>query len=178
MFAFPLSAIRKLEELTTTVVASCNNPRDQQCGFFLTAVDDDKARLARASNIPPTPRTPISTRTQTLITPRTGPGSRDVLFGASATRTRNLDLDDSPSSHRSRGDREVVRGDEDANELASLVIELLRRDRVAIQRSTESAIRHIIGDRVAKYDAVLVNTEKSLLFAQEKLAELERGVAA
>lgn len=98
-----------------------------------------------------------------------------MLFGGSATRTRNINLNDSPTSHRYRGGGEG-RGDEDADELASLVIGLLRRDGVAIRGSTESAIRHTIGDRVAKYDAALLKTEKSLSFAQKKLDELERGV--
>ena len=176
MFAFPLPAVRKLEELTTTAVASCRKPRGQHCGFFLAAVDDNVARVARASDIPPTPKTPVSTRTQPL-TPATGSSSRDVLFGGSATRTRNLDLNDSPSSHRYKGADEG-RADEDADELASLVIERLRRDCITIRSSTESAIRHLIGDRVAKYDAVLGNTEKSLSFAQQRLDELERGAAA
>ncbi|KAM3426054.1 hypothetical protein NHJ13734_009698 [Beauveria thailandica] len=157
--------------------ASCTKPRDQQCGFFLTAVDDNVARLTKASNVPPAPRTPVSTRTQPWLTPRTGSSSRDVFFGGSAIRTRNLNLDDSPTSHRYRGGDEG-RGDEDADELASMVIGLLRRDCVAIRSSTESAIRHTIGDRVAKYDAALLNTEKSLSFAQKKLDELERGVTA
>ncbi|KAM3521619.1 hypothetical protein MY4038_008967 [Beauveria bassiana] len=155
--------------------ASCTKPRDQKCGFFLTAVDDNVARLAKASNVPPTPRTPAATRTQPWLTPGTGSSSRDVLFGGSAARTRNLNLNDSPTSHRYRGGGEG-RGDEDTDELASLVIGLLRRDGVAIRSSTESAIRHTIGDRVAKYDAALLNTEKSLFFAQKKLDELERGV--
>lgn len=176
MFAFPSSAVRKLEKLTTTAVASCTKPRGQQCGFFLTAVDEDVARLARTSNVPPTPKTPVSTHTQSWLTPGTGSSSR-VLFGGSATRTRNVDLNDSPSSRHNSGGGEG-RGDEDADELASLVIGLLRRDCVAIRSSTESAIRHIIGDRVTKYDAALVNTERSLSFAQKRLDELERGIAA
>ncbi len=99
-----------------------------------------------------------------------------MLFGGSATRTRNINLNDSPTPHRYRGGGEG-RGDEDADELASLVIGLLRRgDGVAIRGSTESAIRHTIGDRVAKYNAALLNTEKSLSFAQKKPDELERGV--
>lgn len=133
------------------------------------------ARLAKASNVPPNPRTPSSTRTQAWLTPGTGSSSGNMLFGGSATRARNLNVNDSPTPHRYRGGAEG-RGAEGADELASVVIGLLRRDGVAIRSSTESAIRHSIGDRVAKYDAALLNTEKSLSFAQKKLDELERGV--
>ena len=103
MSAPPSSTVRKLEKLTATAVASCTRPRDQKCGFFLAAVDDSVARLAKASNVPPNPRTPASTRTQAWLTPGTGSSSRNVLFGGSATRTRNLNLNDSPISHRYRG---------------------------------------------------------------------------
>ncbi|KAJ6781748.1 hypothetical protein PWT90_08208 [Aphanocladium album] len=154
-------------------VASCTRPRDQQCTFFLAAVDDTEARLARTTNVPPVPKTPVSTRTQAWLTPGTGSSSRD-LFGSGAARNRSLNLSDSPTPHRYRSGG-YGRGDDDADELASLVLGILRRDGVAIRSSTESAIRHTIGDRVAKYDAVLLNTEKSLSFTQMKLDELERG---
>ena len=68
------------------------------------------------------------------------------------------------------------REDGDADELASLVIGLVRCDGVAIRSSTESVIRHTIGDCIAKYNTVLLNTEKSLSFAQKQLDELEGGV--
>ncbi|XWW92174.1 hypothetical protein V2A60_000097 [Cordyceps javanica] len=185
---------KKMQEKAATMAAefaSCTKPRDQKCGFFLTAADDAVARLSQASTVPPAPSTPAApTRTQPWLTPGTGSSSRGVLFGGGndTTRTRRLDLDDSPTSHRYRGGGGGGigggegcggdDGDDEADQLASLVIGLLRRDGVAIRGSTESAIRHAIGDRVAKYDAALMNAEKSLSFAHEKLDGLERGVAS
>ncbi|KAF1739531.1 hypothetical protein CRV24_001466 [Beauveria bassiana] len=157
------------------LTSSYENGKFYNSKWFCGSVDDSVARLVKASNVPPNPRTPAPTRTQPWLTPGTGSSSRDVLFGGSATRTQNFSVSDSPTSHRYRGGGEG-RGDEDADELASLVMRLLRLDGVAIRRSTESAIRHTIGDRVAKYDAALLNAEKSLSFAQKKLDELERRV--
>lgn len=129
MFAFLPSTVKR-EELTATAVTSCTKPCDQKCGFFLTDVDDSEARLAKLLNVPLASRIPAQSRTQSWLTH--GTGSNSVLFGGSATRTRNLNLSNSPTSYNYRGSAEG-RGDKEADELASLVIGLLRRDGVAIR---------------------------------------------
>ena len=48
------------------------------------------------------------------------------------------------------------------SDLASLILDRLQEDGVAIKSSTESAIRYMIGDRVVGYRAKLVHSIESL----------------
>ncbi len=53
---------------------------------------------------------------------------------------------------------------------------LLQEDGIALKSSTESTVRHAIGDRIGKFEAALKNSDNSLSFALQKLEELEGDV--
>jgi len=148
--------------------ASCPKSRGQQCGFFLTAEDDATARMEKSSDIPPAPRTPtakqIGGMPQSLPTPETGTGLNTSLF-SSSRRGYLQRPDDTPTPHRFRADEN--------GDLPSLIFSLLQNDGIVLKNSTESAIRHVVGDRLAGYEAKLQNSAESLEMAFKKLDELE-----
>lgn len=149
-------------------VVSCTK---RQCKFFLAEQDDAVARVERSSDIPPCPHTPtgkqISGMTHTLLTPETVTDLGTRLFTPGSSR-KGLPqrLEVSPTPHRFRDDENV--------DLPSFIIGLLQRDGLALKSSTESEMRHVIGDRVAGYEAKLQNSAESLKMAFRKIAELER----
>jgi len=150
--------------------ARCPKPRDRQCEFFLTEVDDATARVEKSSDIPPAPRTPTGKQTggmpQSLLTPETGTGSNTSFFGSS--RGGYLQRpDDTPTPYRFRADEN--------GDLPSLILSLLQNDSIVLKSSTKSAIRHVIGDRLAGYEAKLQNSAGSLELAFKKIDELEKG---
>ena len=105
---------------------------------------------------------------QSLPTPGTATGSSGGRFATESSRRGHLQrLNDSPTPRRFRVD-----GDED---LPSLILSLLQKDGIALKGSTESAIRHLIGDRVAGYEAKLQNSAESLEMAFQKLDDIETG---
>lgn len=89
------------------------------------------------------------------------------MFRGSSSRLVGSTINDSPTSQRTRA------GPGEDDDLASLVVRLLQQGGLTLKSSTESAVRHAIGDRVSKYEAALQNSEKSLAFALNKLGELE-----
>lgn len=93
--------------------------------------------------------------------------SRGLFADDSSRRGRIQGLNDSPTPNRFRVD-----GKED---LPSLILGLLRKDGIVLKGSTESAIRHMIMDRLRGYEAKLQNSAESLQMAFEKLDELEEG---
>ena len=153
----------------TTAVARCKEWRtENDCKFFLAEADDAKARLEKSLDIRDAPKTPASRRTgDAMLTPNTGSSSKMNLFGSRTRRDCVQGMNDSPTMRRFR----IMDGDDD--DLASHVIALLKQDGGALKSSTESAVRHTIGDRIAQYEAALQNSEKSLNFALQKLGELE-----
>jgi len=153
-------------------VAACPKARGQQCGFFLTGEDDTAARREKSSDIQPAPHTPTRKQTsgasRALPTPDTGTGLGTRLFTANSSREGYLQKpDDTPTPHRFRADEN--------GDLPSLIFGLLREDGITLKSSTESAIRHMIGERLAEYKAKLQNSTESLEMAFKKLDELERA---
>ena len=164
-------SVSRLDRLTNKMaVAACPKPRAQQCGFFLTGEDDATARLEKSSDIPPAPRTPtgkqIGGMPQSLPTPEMDTGLNTSLFG-SARGGYLQRPDDTPTPHRFRADEN--------GDLPSLILSRLQNDGIVLKSSTKSAIRHMIGDRLAGYEAKLQNSAESLEMAFKKLDELEKG---
>jgi hypothetical protein len=126
--------------------------------------------MEKSSDIPPAPRTPtgkqIGGMPQSLPTPETVTGLNTSLFGSSR-RGYLQRPDDTPTPHRFRAD--------ESGDLPSLILSLLQNDGIVLKSSTESAIRHVIGDRLAGYEAKLQNSAESLEMAFKKLDELEKG---
>jgi hypothetical protein len=105
---------------------------------------------------------------QNLPTPETGTGLSKRLFAASPFRERYPQKPDtSPTPYRFRAD--------ETGDLPSLIFGLLQKDGIVLKSSTESAIRHLVGDRLAGYEAKLQNSAESLEMAFKKLDELEKG---
>lgn len=153
-------------------VTACRKPRGKQCGFFLTAEDDSTARVEKSSDIGPAPRTPtgkqIDGMLQSLPTPESRTRSSRSLFATDSSRGGYLQrLDDTPTRHRFRADED--------GDLSSLIFGLLQKDGIVLRSSTESAIRHVIGDRISGYEAKLQNSGESLDNAFKKIDELEKG---
>ncbi len=150
-------------------VARCKEwGSDKDCKFFLTEADDAKARLEKSSiDVPSAPKTPVSRRTtEAMPTPNTGSSSRMNIFDSGARASR-------VSSSGTPMARRLVHADSGDGDLASFVMRLLQQDNIALKSSTESTIRHAIGDRIGKYEAALKNSDNSLTFAFQKLEELE-----
>lgn len=123
-------------------------------------------------DIPPAPHTPTGKQTsgmyQTMPTPETGRSVGTRLFTANSSRGGHLQKPDgTPTPYRFRADEN--------GGLSSLTFSLLQKDGIVLKSSTESAIRHVIGEWLAGYEAMLQNSAESLEMAFKKLDELERG---
>lgn len=175
MFVSPPPTIAPGDAVNNPIsqVARCPRTGRIECEFFLTEVDEPQARLDKTADEPPAaPQTPVSQRTtQTMAaTPITDGRSRGNLFGSggSGGGRRVANLNESPSASRFAN---PDGGSDD--DLAKAVVELLREEGIVLKRSTESRLRHAIGDRVAQHGAALENADISLEFAYQKLRELE-----
>ncbi|OAA34106.1 hypothetical protein BBO_09329 [Beauveria brongniartii RCEF 3172] len=147
---------------------------DKDCGFFLTKADEAKARLEKSSKeAPSAPKTPVSRRTiESMLTPNTGSSSRVKLFGGGGRAGRLSSVNDSPTARR------FAHVDSSDDDLASVIIHLLKQEGIGLRSSTESLVRHAIGSHVGKHEAALKNSNDSLAFALQKLDELESDAAA
>ncbi|KAK8143151.1 hypothetical protein G3M48_007632 [Beauveria asiatica] len=151
--------------------ARCKNwGNDKDCRFFLTEADEAKARLEKA---PSAPQTPVARRTiEAMPTPDTGSSSRANLFSDGSRAGRLSSVHDSPTTRR------FAHVDSSDDDLASVVIHLLKQEGIGLRSSTESLVRHVIGSHVGKHEAALKNSNDSLAFALQKLDELESDATA
>ena len=103
---------------------------------------------------------------QSLPTPDTGTG-RGLFDPSSSRRGYFPRPDETPTPHRFRAGED--------GDLPSTILSLLRGDGVVLKSSTESAIRYLIEDRLAVYEARLQKATESINTAYNKLDELEPG---
>ncbi|KAJ6442868.1 ZIP family zinc transporter [Purpureocillium lavendulum] len=160
----------------------CPGPREQQCRFFLAEADDIRSRLVKSSDVAPAPRTPTGTRgadaaAVSLLTPETGTNVRRRLFANGSSRKRPAPdhghhNQDTPAPRRLRL-ASSLGGDEDGDDLPTVVFGLLEKDGIVLKTSTKAAIRHAIGEYVAPLKAKWQNSKDSLDEAFEKIDELE-----
>ncbi|KAM3539161.1 hypothetical protein ARSEF1564_007916 [Beauveria bassiana] len=151
--------------------ARCKNSgNNKDCKFFLAEADEAKARLEKA---PSAPQTPVARRTtEAMPTPHTGSSSRVNLFSGGGRAGRLSSVNDSPTARR------FAHVDTSDDDLASVVIHVLKQEGIVLRSSTESLVRHAIGSHVGKHEAALKNSNDSLAFALQRLDELESDAAA
>ncbi|PQK11399.1 hypothetical protein BB8028_0003g00250 [Beauveria bassiana] len=164
----------KQENSKGKLYASCiywrSDEREKDCKFFLAEADEPRARLEKA---PSAPQTPVARRTtEAMPTPHTGSSSRVNLFSGGGRAGRLSSVNDSPTARR------FAHVDTSDDDLASVVIHVLKQEGIVLRSSTESLVRHAIGSHVGKHEAALKNSNDSLAFALQRLDELESDAAA